>query len=172
MSKENVTEGVCIDIYNLLKFRDDAYNAITDVCAHCSDLMEKVEELERQHKADQNAVEEANQIAETYMERCQELYDKQKKSEKEQFGLESRAADMVRRFHEIGVSVIGLETPTLESISKIVKDEKLKYLGTYSAKDLEDELKRRNERNKQQDRNRWSSLFVTEADVKAALEME
>lgn len=141
MSKENVTEGVCIDIYNLLKFRDDAYNAITDVCAHCSDLMEKVEELERQHKADQKAVEEANQLAETYMKRCQELYDEKNKAEKE--SLKSRAAEMVRSVHEIGISVIDLEAPTWESISKIVKDEKLKYLKSYSTKDLVDELKKR-----------------------------
>ena len=141
MSKENVTEGVCIDIYKLLKFRDDAYNAITDVCADCSALMEKVEELERRHKADQKAVEEANQLAETYMKRCQELYDEKNKAEKS--SLESRAADMVKRVHEVGIGVINLEEPTWENISKIVKDEKLKYLKTYSTKDLVDELSKR-----------------------------
>lgn len=141
MSKENVTEGVCIDIFNLLKFRDDAYNAITDVCAHCSDLMEKVEELELQHKADQKAVEEANQIAETYMKRCQELYDEKNKAEKE--SLKSRAADMVRSIHQISVGLIDPEILTLKDVSRIFNDEKLKYLGTYSTKDLVDELKKR-----------------------------
>ena len=167
MDKKTI-ESIKEDIADAEQVPDVVFQLTED----CKSLLSEVERLEARHKADQKAVEEANAIAEDYMKRCQELYDKQKKSEKEQFGLESRAADMVRRFHEIGVSVIGLETPTLESIGKIVKDEKLKYLGTYSTKDLEDELKRRDERNKQQDRNRWSSLFVTEADVKAALEME
>lgn len=41
----------------------------------CKLLLKEVERLEARHKADQKAVEEANQLAETYMKRCQELYD-------------------------------------------------------------------------------------------------
>lgn len=107
----------------------------------CKSLLSEVERLEARHKADQKAVEEANQLAETYMKRCQELYDEKNKDEKA--SMKSRAADMVRSVHEIGVSVIDLEAPTWESISKIVKDEKLKYLKTYKTKDLVIELKNR-----------------------------
>lgn len=107
----------------------------------CKLLLAEVERLEARHKADQKAVEEANQLAETYMKRCQELYDEKNKDEKA--SMKSRAADMVRSVHEIGVSVIDLKAPTWESISKIVKDEKLKYLKTYSTKDLVIELKNR-----------------------------
>ena len=107
----------------------------------CKLLLKEVERLEARHKADQKAVEETNQLAETYMKRCQELYDEKNKDEKA--SMKSRAADMVRSVHEIGVSVIDLEAPTWESISKIVKDEKLKYLKTYKTKDLVIELKNR-----------------------------
>lgn len=107
----------------------------------CKLLLAEVQRLESRHDVDQKAVYEANQLAETYMKRCQELYDEKNKAEKE--SLKSRAADMVRSVHEIGVSVIDLESHTWESISKIVKDEKLKYLGTYSTKDLVDELSKR-----------------------------
>lgn len=123
MSKENVTEGVCIDIYNLLKFRNGAYNAITDVCAHCSDLMEKVEELERQHKADQKAVEEANQIAETYMKRCQELYDKLKKAEKPTGDIAKPVVDALNRLADTHINV-KFENACLEDFStaELVKE--------------------------------------------------
>lgn len=116
-------------------------DVVFQITQDCKLLLAEVQRLEARHKADQKAVEEANALAETYMKRCQELYDEKNKAEKE--SLKSRAADMVRSVHEIGVSVIDLEVPTWESISKIVKDEKLKYLGTYSTKDLVYELKKR-----------------------------
>lgn len=164
MSKENVTEGVCIDIYNLLKFRDDAYNAITDVCAHCSDLTEKVEELERQHKADQKAVEEANQIAEAYMKRCQELYEQLNKAKKPAGDVVKPVMDMLNRVQMVKgnfdtsglaeklnsrITMVfsntesGSGIPTRGNIEKVLKDEKLKYLKSYSTKELVDELSKR-----------------------------
>lgn len=136
MSKENVTEGVCIDIYNLLKFRADAYNAITDVCAHCSDLMEKVEELERQHKADQKAVEEANQIAETYMKRCQELYDKLKKAEKSAGDIAKPVVDMLNRLADTHINV-KFEKASLEVFSTAELMEELSKREGVSRKDIE-----------------------------------
>lgn len=134
MSKENVTEGVCIDIYNLLKFRGDAYNAITDVCAHCSDLMEKVEELERQHNADQKAVEEANQLAETYMKRCQELYDKLKKAEKSTGEIVKPIVDMMNRLAE--TRIVTFEKVGLENFSTAELVKELSKRESVSRKDI------------------------------------
>lgn len=136
MSKENVTEGVCIDIYNLLKLRDDAYNAITDVCAHCSDLMEKVEELERQHKADQNAVEEANQLAETYMKRCQELYDKLKKADRSTGDISKPVVDMLNRLADTHINV-KFEKASLKDFSTAELMEELSKREGVSRKDIE-----------------------------------
>ena len=109
----------------------------------CKLLLAEVERLEARHKADHQAIEESNAIAEAYMKRCKDLYDEKNKAKKEKSSLESNVADMVKRVHEVGISVINLEDPTWEHISKIVKDEKLKYLKYYSTKDLVDELKKR-----------------------------
>lgn len=130
-------EQINMTVRKAEEFHDNMY----DLVEACNMLLKENERLEARHKADQKAVEEANQLAETYMKRCQELYDEKNKDEKA--SMKSRAADMVRSVHEIGVSVIDLEAPTWESISKIVKNEKLKYLKTYKTKDLVIELKNR-----------------------------
>lgn len=140
----------------------------SDIVKDCKFLLGEVERLESRHKADQKAVEEANSIAEDYRKKlnttryklfdakneigffetsyesirkmCVDLQDKNAKLEK---ALEDRAIGMAKRVHEIESGVIHLEDPKWENISKIVKDEKLKYLNTYSTKDLVDELKKR-----------------------------
>lgn len=134
---KSIMDGIKETVKMAENIPDDVFNLVEA----CKTLLKEIERLEARHKADQKAVEEANQLAETYMKRCQELYDEKNKDEKA--SMKSRAADMVRSVHEIGVSVIDLEAPTWESISKIVKDEKLKHLKTYKTKDLVTELKNR-----------------------------
>lgn len=86
-----------------------------------------LEELERQHKADQKAVEEANQLAETYMKRCQGLYDELKNKDKFQERLSSHIVDAVNRLTETKV---------------IIKTEKAS-LKDFSTDQLVDELRKR-----------------------------
>lgn len=132
-------EQINMTVRKAEEFHDNMY----DLVEACNMLLKENERLEARHKADQQAIEEANAIAEAYMKRCKDLYDEKNKAKKEKSSLESSAADMVKRVHEVGISVIDLEAPTWEHISKIVKDEKLKYLKSYSTKDLVDELKKR-----------------------------
>lgn len=118
-------------------------DVVLQITQDCKLLLAEMERLEARHKADQQAIEEANAIAEAYMKRCQELYDEKNKAEKEKPSIESQAEDMIKKMSKIGVELIDARIPTWENISKIVKDEKLKYLKSYSTKDLVDELKKR-----------------------------
>lgn len=89
----------------------------------CKLLLKEVERLESRHKADQKAVEEANQIAETYMKRCQELYDKLKKAEKSAGDIAKPVVDMLNRLADTHINV-KFEKASLEvfSTADLVKE--------------------------------------------------
>lgn len=89
----------------------------------CKLLLAEVERLEARHKADQMAVEEANQIAETYMKRCQELYDKLKKAEKSAGDIAKPVVDMLNRLADTHINV-KFEKASLEvfSTAELVKE--------------------------------------------------
>lgn len=163
MDKETM-EQINMTVRKAEEFHDNMY----DLVEVCNMLLKENERLEARHKADQKAVEEANAIAENYRKKlnttrdklfdakneigffetsyesirkmCVDLQDKNAKLGK---ALEDRAIGMAKRMHEIESGVIHLEDPKWENISKIVKDEKLKYLKSYNTKDLVDELKKR-----------------------------
>ena len=91
---------------------DDVFNLVEA----CKTLMKEVERLEARHKADQKAVEEANQLAETYMKRCQELYDKLKKAEKSAGDIAKPVVDMLNRPADTHINV-RFEKASLEYFS-------------------------------------------------------
>lgn len=147
-----------------LEERDAANVSICTLSKACNTLLIEVERLESRHRADQKAVEEANQIAEAYMKRCQELYDKLKKSEKSTGEIVKPVMDMLNRVQMVKgnfdtsglaeklnsrITMVfsntesGSGIPTRGNIEKVLKDEKLKYLKSYSTKELVDELSKR-----------------------------
>lgn len=89
----------------------------------CKLLLKEIECLEARHKADQKAVEEANQLAETYMKRCQELYDKLKKAEKPTGDIAKPVVDALNRLADTHINV-KFEKACLEdfSTSELVKE--------------------------------------------------
>lgn len=140
--------------------------AASDIVKDCKFLLGEVECLESRHKADQKAVEEANAIADRYMKECKRLKAALAEYQKAHIDFEKPILDMMYRVKAVkgNFDTSGLaeklnnrismvfsdiqsdaEIPTWESIEKILKDEKLKYLKSYSAKDLVDELKNRDE---------------------------
>lgn len=82
----------------------------------CKLLLAEVQRLESRHDADQKAVYEANQLAETYMKRCQGLYDELKNKDKFQERLSSHIVDAVNRLTETKV-IIKAEKASLKDFS-------------------------------------------------------
>lgn len=155
-------EQIKMTVRKAEEFHDNMY----DIVEACNMLLKENERLEARHKADQKAVEEANAIADRYMKECKRLKAALAEYQKSHIDFEKPILDMMYRVKAVkgNFDTSGLaeklnnrismvfsdsqsdaEIPTWESIEKILKDEKLKYLKSYSAKDLVDELKKRDE---------------------------
>lgn len=106
----------------------------------CKSLLKEVERLESQHKADQNAVEEASQLAETYMKRCQELYDKLKKAEKPTGDIAKPVVDALNRLADTHINV-KFEKAGLEDFSTAELVKELSKRDGVSRNDIEPRMK-------------------------------
>lgn len=106
----------------------------------CKLLLAEVQRLESRRDADRKAVYEANQLAETYMKRCQELYDKLKKAEKPTGDIAKPVVDALNRLADTHINV-KFEKAGLEDFSTAELVKELSKRDGVSRNDIEPRMK-------------------------------